>query len=348
MRTPALVVATLFLLTGSGAYAQQVSYYSYGVADDNNAYAWAVIDDGGMYGEIHTPGQSVSLRSPSGRTTGFVSSQSYRIDLSLPLEGEYGNFTITSYHSLYCTYLGWILYQVASAYAIDVPPLFHVSMRAFIPERLLEVPLWCWYNGQLITMQFSGDNRWFDPIDGSPFGPTSYRAQTTTIVRPSDGIMFSAATHHRTGVTKGYGFDPGIDDYYLNDCYRLDRVGYGDPSWMRASGSPVGPITNRTVRARLYGAAYSTGAPLPGIDYDFTVDIQAYPGYPQIFARHPGVHDCYPAYEIYIRRRRDGPATTVYQYAPPRRDWAYLIGCLETYNPYYPRVQVGTHADVIP
>lgn len=87
---------------------------------------------------------------------------------------------------------------------------------------------------------------------------------------------------------------------------------------------------------------------MPGIDYDFTVDIQAYPGYPPSFGRHPGVHDCYPAYEIYIRRRRDGPATTVYQYAPPRRDWAYLIGCLETYNPYYPRVQVGAHVQVIP
>jgi hypothetical protein len=64
MRTPTLAVTTLLLLTASGAYAQQVSYYSYGVADDNNAYAWAVIDDGGMYGEIHTPGQSASLRIP--------------------------------------------------------------------------------------------------------------------------------------------------------------------------------------------------------------------------------------------------------------------------------------------
>jgi hypothetical protein len=341
MRTPASAVAALFLLTGSGAYAQQVSYYSYGVADDNNAYAWAVIDDGGMYGEIHTPGQSVSLRSPSGRTTGFVSSQSYRIDLSLPLEQEYGNFTVTSYHSLYCTYLGWIMYQVASAYAIDVPPTFLVSMRAFIPENLLLVPLLCW-NAEmraLVQMHFSGDNRWFDPIQDA-----SYRAQSRVSVRPRDGRLLFAL--HDSGISKGYGLEPGIDDENLYDCFRLHIKGYGDASPMRASGSAVGAITNRTVRTRFYGATRSTAAPLPDIDWDFTVDLQSY-RQPWSFGRQPGWHDCYPAYELYISRSASGPHTTVYQYAPPRRDWLYLLGCLSGFSPEYSQVQVTPYSDVI-
>ena len=74
MRNPALAVATLFLLTGSGAYAQQVSYYSYGVADDNNAYAWAVIDDGGMYGEIHSLAKARPCAVPPGELPAFTHS----------------------------------------------------------------------------------------------------------------------------------------------------------------------------------------------------------------------------------------------------------------------------------
>jgi hypothetical protein len=151
---------------------------------------------------------------------------------------------------------------------------------------------------------------------------------------------------HDSGVSKGYGYEPGIDDYYLDDCYRLDRVGYGDSSPMRASGSPVGPITNRTVRTKFYGATRSTAVPLPDIDWDFTIDLQSYQQ-PWSFGRQAGWHDCYPAYELYVSRRASGPHTTVYQYAPPRRDWLYLLGCLSSFLPQYPQVQVTPYADVI-
>jgi hypothetical protein len=339
MKTSALTLTTLFLLTGSPAYAQQISYYSYGVAGDYDAFAWSVIDDGGMYGEIHTPTQSATLRSPSGRSAA-TSYSAYRIDLSLPLDGEYGNFIISTYHSLWCTYLGWIIYQVTSAYAIDVAPSFLVHMRAFIPENLVLVPLWCHYAplDAYIQMHFSGDNRWYDPNLNA-----SYRAQTITTVRPHHGRLLSQ--RHDPGVSKGYGVDPGIDDDYLDDCYRLDRRAVGNASQMRASGDPVGPITNRTVRTRFFGYVNSTGAPIPAIDWDFTTDLQTYQQ-PWSFGRQPGWHDCYPAYEIYISRRGSGPHTEVYRYAPDRRDWGYLLGCLGQ-APGFPPVSLGFHAGVI-
>ena len=315
MRNPALAVATLFLLTGSGAYAQQVSYYSYGVADDNNAYAWAVVDDGGMYGEIHTPGQSASLRSPSGRTTGVVSSQSYRIDLSLPLEEEYGNFTITSYHSLYCTYLGWILYQVTSAYAIDVPRRFKLTTRAFIPPASFgPTPFTC-YNpefGANIPMTFRGDNRGFDP---SP--SVTYRAMTQAVVEAARGRLIGAV--HFGGISKAYAIYLE-DDGVPNDCWKWDRTGYVDASRLSISAALV---ATRTVRSRLIGAASDAlvfGA--PDLDWDYQLDISTFsPGAPGFTMQ--GVHDCYPAYEFYLNNIQG-----IYGYLPPRNDFNYATSCL--------------------
>ena len=321
MRNPALAVATLFLLTGSGAYAQQVSYYSYGVADDNNAYAWAVIDDGGMYGEIHQPGQSASLRSPSGRATS-VYSQSYRIDLSLPLNEEYGNFTITSYHSLYCTYLGWILYQVTSAYAIDVPRRFKLTTRAFIPPASFgPTPFTC-YNAALsenIPMIFRGDDRGFDPSPSA-----TYRAQTQAVVEPARGRLVGAA--HFGGISEAYAIYLE-DDGVPSDCWKWDRSGYVDASRLSISAARC-HTHGAFITDRLSQDALVFGA--PDLDWDYPLDISNFnPAAPGFTIQ--GVHDCYPAYEFYLNNTQG-----IYGYLPPRNDFNYATSCLFAWFGYDP------------
>jgi hypothetical protein len=334
MRTPTLAVTTLFLLAASSAYAQQVSYYSYGVADDNNAYAWAVIDDGGMYGEIHAPGQSASLRSPSGRTTGVVSSRSYRIDLSLPLAEESGNFTITSYHSLYCTYLGWILYQVSSAYAIDVPRRFKLTTRAFIPPASFgPTPLTC-YNpglGENIPMIFRGDNRGFDP---SP--SVTYRAQTQAVVEPNRGRLVGAV--HFGGISKAYAIYLE-DDGVLNDCWKWDTSAQVNTSGLRVSAWPV---ATRTVRSSLIGSAQDAlvFGLAPNLDWDYTLDISNFnPAAPGFTIQ--GIHDCYPAYEFYLNNTQG-----IYGYLPPRNDFNYATNCLYAWFGYNP-IRFGPYSGQI-
>ena len=113
-------------------------------------------------------------------------------------------------------------------------------------------------------MIFRGITAGFDPITIT-FGPTSYRAQTTTTVGVETAQWSACRPRTPTGITKGYGFD--LESTMTISMIAASWIEWGTATPARAGEcSPVGPVANRTVRARLLRRCYTPWGAAPGLD----------------------------------------------------------------------------------